>query len=303
MLGFLASLSLVLAWCSPALPMGSLPEETRVVLTPGTVFKDCRNCPEMVVLPAGTYLMGAPSGEERRELVPSRYRGRAHPQHEIALSKPFAVGRTEVTRSQFARFVAATGRRMDGCWDLVNGLWIPLEDRDWRTPGFPQSDRDPVVCVSWWDAVAYTDWLSEQTQQTYRLLSETEWEFAARAGTETARYWAEEIGRGHANCGGCGSAYDNVRTAPVASFGENPFGLSDMLGNAAEWVADCWVDDYRGRPSDESPWIIEQCELRVMRGGSYRSATSVLRAANRSRDLPTLRATTIGFRIARDINP
>ncbi len=282
------------------LALGSRPSR-RVTIQPGLVFRDCTNCPEMVVLPTGTFPMGSPLGEEAREQVNVRHRGRAAPSREVRIGYLLAVGRTEVTVGQFARFVAATGRRMDGCWDFIDRRWRFLPDRTWRRPGFPQSDRDPVVCVSWDDAKAFVTWISEQMGLPYRLLSEAEWEFAARSGIGSARYWGDELGRGNANCNGCGSRWDDLRTAPVRSFAENRYYLFDMLGNVAEWVEDCWHDDYVAAPADGSAWISGQCEFRVIRGGSWRSQPAAVRAAARARDLPNLRANSIGFRIARDM--
>jgi formylglycine-generating enzyme required for sulfatase activity len=282
--------------------MGMLPGQP--LLVTGAVFRDCSDCPEMVVMPTGELTMGPAAGEEEREGVPMRLRGRAEPQHRVVINYPFAVGRYEVTVGEFSRFVTATGRRMDGCWLNVNGEWKLLEDRNWRLPGYGQTERDPVVCVSWEDARAYVDWLSGVLRQGYRLLSEAEWEYVARAGTATARPWGDAIGKNFTNCAGCGSRWDGQRPAAVGSFPVNRFGLYDVLGNVAEWVEDCWTDTYAGAPADGSARPkAGACEFRVFRGGSWIDPARKSRAAQRDRDLPPMRSVFLGFRIARTIAP
>jgi len=280
--------------------MGGRPSET-VQLVPGTIFRDCRNCPDMVVVPAGSFMMGSASGEDERVQVPRRYRGRTEPRHEVTIPTPFAIGRNEVRRVDFARFIQATGRNVQGCWVLSRRGWLLRTDLSWRNPGFPQSPEDPVVCVSWDDAHAYTYWLSAQTRQSYRLPTESEWEYVARAGTATARSWGEEIGRNFANCRGCGSRWDNNRTAPVRSFPENAFRVHEMLGNAAEWVEDCWHETYNGAPSDGTAWSDESCPFRTFRGGSWLTPPDSVRSAHRNRELPNFRSNFLGFRLARKV--
>ncbi len=282
--------------------MGLLPQNSPLMVV-GTVFRDCSDCPEMVVMPQGAYVMGAPPGEEEEEGLPVRHRGRAVPQHKVILSDAFAVSRYEITVGEFGRFVSATGRRMDGCWLPVNGEWKLLDDRNWRLPGYGQTDRDPAVCVSWEDARAYVDWLSGAMKQQYRLLSEAEWEFVARTGTATARPWGAEIGRNFTVCVGCGSRWDGQRPAPTGSFSVNRFGLYDMLGNVAEWVDDCWHENYQGAPRDGASWNESTCEFRVFRGGSWIDPPRAIRSAQRDRDTPQLRSAFLGFRIARNIEP
>ena len=159
----------------------------------------------------------------------------------------------------------------------------------------------PVIYVSWEDARSYARWLSEQTGKSYRLPSESEWEYAARAGTITAYWWGNEIGSGHANCNGCGSQWDNTKTSPVGSFKANAFGLHDMLGNIWEWTQDCSHDDYKDAPDDGSPWEVSNCGLRVLRGGSWYTKLEYLRSANRDRSYPDFRTDNIGFRLAQDL--
>jgi len=168
--------------------------------------------------------------------------------------------------------------------------------------GWPRGRR-PVINVSWNDAHAYAQWLSRKTGTRYRLPSEAEWEYAARAGTIAARYWGETIGSGHADCDACGSQWDNKQTAPVGSFKPNPWGLYDMLGNVKEWVEDCWNDDYRAAPSDGSAWLSGDCEKRVLRGGSWNNDPRDIRAAYRNVTVPELRYEQVGFRVASTLAP
>ena len=161
-----------------------------------------------------------------------------------------------------------------------------------------------MINVSWEDAKAYAAWLSEQTGKRYRLPSESEWEYAARAGTETAYSWGNEIGVNRANCDGSGSKWSDKRTSPVGSFEPNAFGLYDMHGNVQEWVEDCWHDNYEGAPTDGSAWTSgDDGSLAVVRGGSWFNAPRGLRAAYRDRDSPSGRFDNVGFRLVQDLNP
>ncbi|MCX7362377.1 MAG: formylglycine-generating enzyme family protein, partial [Alphaproteobacteria bacterium] len=154
--------------------------------------KDCATCPALLRVPPGTFVMGAAEGEKEREGVPPPFRGRSVPQHEVAVAA-FRMGRTPVTRDEFAAFVAATKRDLGGaCRGLgTDGQFREAPGRDWRNPGFAQTGTHPVVCVSWLDALAYVDWLSGTTGKAYRLPSEAQWEYVARAGTQTARFWGD----------------------------------------------------------------------------------------------------------------
>ena len=189
------------------------------------------------------------------------------------------------------------GRGEDGKRESRSG-------RSWRSPGFSQSDWHPVVCVTWADARGYAEWLSRETGEEYRLLSESEWEYVARAGTVTRYWWGDNIGRNRANCRGCGSRWDNEGTAPVGSFGANAFGLHDIHGNVFEWVEDCWHDDYRGAPRDGGAWLGGQggdCSKRVLRGGSSHYFPRNLRAAYRGWIDAGRRDGYLGFRVARTL--
>ena len=238
----------------------------------GDRFRDCAECPEMVVVPAGSYRMG----EEGQ-------------QHEVTIAAPFAVGKYEVT---FAQWDACA--RDGGC---------PRSPDIADDSGWGRGQR-PVINVSWDDAQRYLRWLSGKTNEPYRLLSESEWEYTARAGTQTAYSWGDEIGVGRANCDGCGSRWDDRQTAPVGSFAANPWGLHDMHGNVWEWVEDCWNNSYAGSPRDGSAWRSGTCAERVLRGGSWNYSPSYLRAAFRIRSTSGDRSyLVLGFRVARTLAP
>jgi formylglycine-generating enzyme required for sulfatase activity len=229
--------------------------------------------PEMVVIQAGKFRMG-----DIQDLGNSFEK----PVHTVHIAKSFSIGKHEVTFEEYERFASASGRR------------VP-KDRGWGR------NKRPVINVSWEDAVRYTEWLSQQTGKHYRLPSEAEWEYAARAGTETAYWWGNNIGRNRANCDGCGSRWDHKRTAPVGSFKPNPFGLYDTAGNVWEWVQDCKLDSYQDAPTDGSASLRDDCPERVFRGGSWNVQPSKLRSAKRTWDGPGLRYSYVGFRIARDL--
>ena len=242
---------------------------------PGQVFRDCEDCPEMVVVPAGTFRMGCVSGQDcfNDEL----------PVHEVRVPS-FALGRYEVLFEEYDRFVAATGRESP------------------RDEGWGRGGR-PVINVSWEDATAYAEWLSAETGQWYRLPSEAEWEYAARAGTTTAYSWGNDIGQNRANCFGCGSRWDR-ETAPTGSFAANAWDLHDMRGNVWEWVEDCWHNSYARAPPDGSAWTRGgDCGRRVLRGGSWLDDPWFLRSANRSGVDIGARNDHVGFRLARTLTP
>ena len=273
----------------------------------GTTFRDCPGCPEMVVVPAGRFEMGSPSGES------GRYDDEG-PVHEVAIARPFAVGVYEVTRGEFARFVSATGRSTgNSCYVYEGGEWAERSGRHWKSPGFRQADAHPVVCVNWDDAQAYVRWLSGRTGQKYRLLSEAEWEYVARAGTTTARYWGEgESGQcRYANGADASTGFNwrtgcndgHARTAPVGSYEANGYKLHDVLGNVWERVEDCWNESYRGAPRDGSAWTSGDCGERVLRGGSWIYPPWYLRSALRLRYSTDNRNNLAGFRIARTLTP
>ena len=222
-------------------------------------------------------------------------------QHRVTLARQFAIGTFDVTRDELAAFVTDTGYDIRSKCYIWTGEWAEKEGFSWRNPGFEQTDSHPAVCVSWSDAQAYVNWLNKKTFKGYYLLSESEWEYAARAGSTTTYYWGDEIGRNNAVCSGCGSQWDNKGTAPVGSFKPNAFGLYDMAGNVWDWTEDCYHDSYNGAPAGGSPWTSGECSFRVVRGGSWPDAPRYLRSANRYKDGAAVRSNNIGFRVARTL--
>ena len=250
--------------------------------------------------------MGSPASEEGRI-------DNEGPQHQVSIPSALAVGKFEVTRGQFARFAADTGVSPSGCYAWTGSEWKLEATRDWKNPGFAQNDNHPVACVNWQDAKAYVEWLSAKTGRSYRLLTEAEWEYAARAGTTTARYWGDsaDLGCRYANIadqtakvaftgGTVANCTDgHTYTAPVGSFQPNRFGLYDMLGNVWEWTEDCWNANYSGAPSNASAWLSGDCGRRVLRGGAWFSLPRFARSANRAWVTSTFRYSGYGFRVAR----
>lgn len=253
---------------------------------PGTRLRDCRDegCPWLVVVPAGEFMMGSAAGEEGRS-------DNEGPQHRVRISQPFAVMEAEVTREAFARFVDEMGYKPKTGWC------------SWNESGIEQTVAHPVVCVSWEDATAFSKWLSKRTGAEYRLLSEAEWEYAARAGSSTRFYFgndAKELCR-YAKVNGCNEGYKE--TAPTKSFQPNAFGLYDMHGNAWEWTQDCWHDSYEGAPEEGSkPWETNcSDDRRVLRGGGWYDTPGIARSAFRRRNSPDYRYINTGFRLARTL--
>jgi formylglycine-generating enzyme required for sulfatase activity len=249
-------------------------------------LKDGGEGPEMVVIPPGSYLMGAADDDDQAST-------NEKPQHRVTIARPFVIGRYPVTFDEYDGFCAATGRDQPS-------------DQGWGR------GRRPVINVSWDDAVAYCTWLSQQTGRTYRLPTEAEWEYAARAGTATCYWWGDEIGQGNANCDGGGSQWDTKQTAPVGSFQPNPFGLYDMAGNVWEWVQDPWHDDYQGASGNGSAWILarsgffkklfgDAAARRVFRGGSWLDIPWSARVSYRFRYGPDCRNARVGLRLAQDL--
>src|SRR5262249_36118418 len=250
---------------------------------PGASFKECaEDCPEMVVIPAGSFMMGSPASEA------GRYDNEADDkdqQHRVVLMKPFAVSKFDVTFDQWAACVA-----YGDCDPRVG-------DSGWGR------GQQPVINITWDDAQTFAKWLARMTGRPYRLLSEAEWEYAARAGTGVAYPWGGEIGKGNANCNGCGSEWDNRQPAPVGSFAANAFGLHDMQGNVWHWVEDCYQPSYTGAPSDGSPRRSGPCTQRVARGGSCYSIPRRLRSAARNGYPRAYRGNDLGFRVGRGLAP
>ncbi|MCC6781061.1 MAG: SUMF1/EgtB/PvdO family nonheme iron enzyme [Hyphomicrobiales bacterium] len=322
-------LALVAPPVAPATPCGTglvsvsmraprpLSRADECALKPQDVFKECETCPEMVVVRGGRFTMGSPAGEKDR-------RTSEGPQHEVTVAT-IAVGRFHVTVDQFETFAAETGYRPgDKCSTMEGSRLADRAGRSWRNPGFAQSAAHPAVCLSWTDAKAYVDWLARKTGMGYRLLSEAEWDYAARARIELgthSRYWFGDDDRDfcrYANSpdqaaksrnppqkawpfATCNDGY--AYTAPVGSFAANAFGLHDMAGNAWQWTEDCWHGSYAGAPADGSAWTSGDCGRRVLRGGSWFFYPSDLRAASRSQDTLEYRSAAVGVRVARTLTP
>lgn len=266
----------------PPVRLAALPAERSDVLkaegtvfSSGTIFRDRladgSDGPEMVVVPAGRFLMGSADSDK------AAY-ANERPQHEVTIPKPFAMGKYEVSFEEYDRFAKAAGRRLPG------------------------RGRQPAINVSFDDAQAYAEWLSKETGQMYRLPSEAEWEHAARAGKETAYWWGPDVGKDQAHCAGCGSRWDAKQTAPVGSFAPNPYGLYDTAGNVREWVEDCYHSTYASAPADGRAWVDDEtCGSRVLRGGSWNGDPGWLRSANRDGFGPGGRNDRVGFRLARTL--
>lgn len=243
-------------------PSGSMPGET---------FRDCAECPEMIVIPAGEFDMG--SNDTPRE----------KPIHRVTIARPLAIGRREVTFAEWDQCVAA-----GACNYRPN-------DRGWG-----RGDR-PVIDVSWDDAKGYLAWLSQKTGKQYRLPTEAEWEYAARAGSKSPFWWGGDKGKGLANCHDCGAPDGGSKTTAAGAFRPNAFGLYDTAGNAAEWVEDCWNDTYSSAPKDGSASTNGQCSLRVLRGGAFGNAADAIRSPARFRYDKDVRYFANGFRPARNL--
>jgi len=235
----------------------------------GDIFRDCPDCPELVVVPAGSFEMGSSLEYE-------------NPAHRVTIAKPFAIGRREVTFDEW-----------DKCADDGGCKYRP-EDREWG-----RGDR-PAINLSWLDAKAYLTWLSQKSGQSYRLPSEAEWEYAARGGTNTPYWWGRDVGSRQANCRECNTG-EAQKTMPVGSYKANPYGLFDTSGNVAEWVEDCWNDNYRGAPTNGAAWATGQCRLRVLRGGAFDSQSKYLRSMSRFRYDLDVRYIANGFRVLREL--
>ncbi len=287
----------------------SAPQAADSPRAPGSTFRDCDTCPEMVVVPSGSFVMGGAPGP-----------GPAV----IQVSRAFALGRNEVTRGEYARFIAASGYEpRTGCrnWDPALLRFNDDARRSWQNPATPVEavDDHPVTCVSFLDARAYVEWLARETGQRYRLASEAEWEYAARGGATTAFPWGDapedgcesantydvtadagyHLGWAHA---GCRDGFADV--ARVGLLQANAFNLHDMIGNVREWVQDCATNSYVGRPRDARAWEwLGGCKLRIQRGGSWLTPPDASRSAARAAAAEGDRSDDAGFRVARELDP
>jgi formylglycine-generating enzyme required for sulfatase activity len=266
-------------------------------------FRDCSDCSTMIVVPIGRFTMGSPATEPGHQ-----------PDEEPATKvdvQSFAIGETDVTVAEWRAFVAAT-KRPEGLGCAYSGLAGDEAARaSWRHLGFRQGDDEPVVCVSWNEAQAYVRWLSDRTGRAYRLPTEAEWEYAARAGTSTVYPWGNTASHDQANYDAetcCTSATGGADrwsyTSPVRSFPANGFGLYDMIGNVWQWTQDCYVETLAGRPSSEAAVDHQACQFRVARGGTWGDTPALIRSAARNYAPPprkviaNYRSAGFGFRIA-----
>jgi formylglycine-generating enzyme required for sulfatase activity len=276
---------------------------------PGTLIRDCPTCAAMMVLPAARFKQGF-AATDRGAVSYEK------PQHWVTIIRPFAMSADLVTVEEYRQFIDATGRDVQGC-ETYDGAWKYRPENSWRNPGFAQSGLHPVTCVSWNDAVAYAQWLSTKTGHQYRLPSASEWEYAARAGSDTVYPWAANGSNActYANVAdasaarqypgwvafACDDGYAN--TSPVGSFKANALGLNDMLGNVFQWTLDCWQADYRGAPADGSARTDGDCSERELRGGSWFTSPAYVRANYRNHFASDYRTSSVGIRLVRDIGP
>jgi formylglycine-generating enzyme required for sulfatase activity len=284
-----------------------------VSLQPGAVFRDCPDCPEMVVVPPGSFAMGRDGGVSEE-----RYEG---PVRDVNVAYSFAAGRYEVTNAEYRRFVDATGYdAQEGCNYYQEGTWVKDMALSWLDPGYgrPIKPDEPAVCLAWYHVKAYVDWLAEETGQPYRLLSEAEWEYLANAppagplataqrGDELCPY-ANILDQSGARVVEPFGIYQPVacddgheRQAPVGSFPPNAYGLYDVVGNIWEWTEDCYAMPIPAEPVDGSPQLTEGCDRRAVKGGSWGSALTWQRPSFRGRDPLSRVSQVFGFRIARDL--
>lgn len=240
--------------------------------SPGYMFKDCLKCPEMIVIPSGTFFIGSKKGK-KREL----------PVKKVRIRQPLAVGRYEITFKEW-----------DACYDAGACAKKP-SDRGWG-----RGNR-PVINILHSDIVEYLNWLKFESGYHYRLPSEAEWEYAAKSGTNSEYSWGDQMIPGYANCRGCGTKWGGKKTAPVGQFKPNAWGLFDFHGNVLEHVTDCWTANHKTLPLDGSPVMIENCVSKVVKGGSWYYLPKVSRSASRVRNDIRVFSYFIGFRVFRDI--
>ena len=233
--------------------------------------RDCPACPEMLVVPAGTFTMGENRGDRSEK-----------PAHKISIKRPFAIGKYEVTTGQWNECVKA---------GACSG----------KAEKTGSAEKSPVKDISWNDAQDYVRWLSQITKQEYRLPTEAEWEYSARANTQTRFWWGDKVGTGNANCKDCGGKWDRSAPTEVDAYPPNPFGVYGTNGGVWEWVADCWHKSYHGAPKDGSSWDKPDCRENVIRGGSWRNDASYIHSASRFKYDSNVRYLLNGFRVAKTL--
>ncbi len=263
---------------------------------PGDLLSDCKECPEVVVVPAGSFAMGSPEDENGRQPEEG-------PIHNVSI-KQFALGRYAVTRQQYLAFVTETAYNPGkSCRVKIGGKFEDRGGYSFLNPGFAQDNTHPVVCVSWYDALAYVSWLSKKTGKSYRLPSEAEREYATRAKTNTPYSFDDGVSTAIANYDVSPTPFSATvgGTLPVATFSANRFGLYQMHGNAAEWTQDCWNRSYDAAPGDGAALATGDCAKRVVRGGSWAYGPKDMRSAYREATLASDRYSNVGFRVAREL--
>ena len=289
-LSIVSALTFVLIYgCGKESPPPAATQAAAVQAVAPTTFRDCDDCPEMVAIPAGSFMMGSPPSEAQRGFD-------EEPQHQVTIARKFAAGKFEVT---FGEWDACVSER--GCVRERHAPSAPDDDEGWGR------GRQPAMKVAWSEAKQYVQWLSRKTGKNYRLLTEAEWEYVARAGTTTAFSTGATINPKQANYdakqsyAGSATGQPLQRTVAVGSFEPNAFGLHDVHGNVSEWVEDCWNEDYKGAPSDGSAWTTGDCERRVLRGGGWSDHPAYLRSARRDHHIGSagLWSASNGFRVAR----
>jgi formylglycine-generating enzyme required for sulfatase activity len=230
-------------------------------------FRDCDTCPVMVMLPAGSFSMGSNADPSERPL------------HSVHIG-PFAIGKFELTRTEW-----------DTCVTEGGCHYKPAQAE-------PAPERQPMTNLSWDDAAQYVQWLAKRTSKPYRLPSEAEWEYAARAGTSARYSWGDQVGVGKASCNGCGGPRDSLHPPAIATYASNPWGLDDMHGGVAEWVEDCWHSNYQGTPTDGSAWHTPSCPKHVLRGGSWNNPPADITSSSRNFYDANVRYLANGVRVA-----
>ncbi|MYA30151.1 MAG: formylglycine-generating enzyme family protein [Gammaproteobacteria bacterium] len=285
------------------------------------VVRDCESCPELVVIPAGgSFVMGAEDVEGLAWGMPEALAANEQPVAAITIAHSYAIGRTEVTRAQFAEFVEETGfTTMKGCSHLTDWGWQMQPEFTWRDNSIGDSDDHPAPCLRRAEILAYLDWLSARTGHAFRLPSEAEWEYAARANSKFAAFWGEDWTQACAFQNGADRSFAEVAadipydqfadcddgyafTAPVASFEPNAFGLYDVAGNVSELTADCYALGHADAPRDGTPYIEPSCRTWVIKGGSWAGFPGLLRVATRLPIFATTAGSGFGFRVARDVD-
>jgi len=314
-LGALLVLTAAIAGCGAPEPEGG----QAATATGGgpELIRDCPECPELVVIPAGTFQMGSTPEETLMAKVPEARARNEHPEVTVTIARPYALGRREVTIAEFRAFAVATGfSTTKGCFGFRDKSWALEPEASWEDPGFAFTDQHPAACVTLSEIQAYLDWLSARTGARYRLPTEAEWEHAARLGTQPVRIWRADDSDACTQFNAADrqftTQYDEnwpsfacddgfLVTSPAGHFPPNALGMYDVLGNVAELTADCFVAGHAGRPTDASAREDETCNARVFKGGSWAGEPGFLRPAFRVAATPEVRGNGFGVRVLREL--